>query len=141
MKPVQVLKPDGSVIKGAAVPDVPDEDLRRMFEVILMNREIDDRMLTVQRQGRIGFYMQSRGEEASILGAVSTNVLASTQSVPWMSGRRRLGAGSKASPTMGRAEGLPSSSVKQCSLRNVSESSTFASGAWYAILSPGLSCQ
>ena len=70
MKPVQLVKPDGTVVKGATLPDVPDADLRKMFETILINREIDERMLTVQRQGRIGFYMQSRGEEASILGAV-----------------------------------------------------------------------
>ncbi len=66
---LQLVRPDGSVIKGAKMPEISDADLRRLFETMLMNREIDERMLTVQRQGRIGFYMQSRGEEASILGA------------------------------------------------------------------------
>jgi pyruvate dehydrogenase E1 component alpha subunit len=66
---LQLVKPDGSVIKGAKLPEISDADLRKLFETMLMNREIDERMLTVQRQGRIGFYMQSRGEEASILGA------------------------------------------------------------------------
>src|SRR5450755_2411971 len=62
-----ILNPDGSIIKGQTAPEIPDEDLKRLFATIVLNREIDDRMLTVQRQGRIGFYMQSRGEEASIL--------------------------------------------------------------------------
>ena len=62
-----ILNPDGTIVKGQTAPGVPDEDLKRLFATIVLNREIDDRMLTVQRQGRIGFYMQSRGEEASIL--------------------------------------------------------------------------
>ncbi|MCC6809025.1 MAG: thiamine pyrophosphate-dependent dehydrogenase E1 component subunit alpha [Deltaproteobacteria bacterium] len=67
--PLCLVNPDGSVVKGAKLPVIPDADLKRLFEVMLQNREIDERMLTVQRQGRIGFYMQSRGEEGSILGA------------------------------------------------------------------------
>jgi len=62
-----IMNPDGTIIKGQTAPQIPDEDLKRLFATIVLNREIDDRMLTVQRQGRIGFYMQSRGEEASIL--------------------------------------------------------------------------
>ncbi len=65
--PRRLLNPDGSVVKGATLPKVSDDNLRRLFATIVLNREIDDRMLTVQRQGRIGFYMQSRGEEASIV--------------------------------------------------------------------------
>lgn len=70
LEPLELIKPDGTPHKGAKLPVIPDADLKRMFEVILVNREIDERMLKVQRQGGIGFYMQSRGEEASILGAV-----------------------------------------------------------------------
>jgi pyruvate dehydrogenase E1 component alpha subunit len=65
--PRRLLNPDGSVVKGATLPKVSDDNIRRLFATIVLNREIDDRMLTVQRQGRIGFYMQSRGEEASIV--------------------------------------------------------------------------
>jgi pyruvate dehydrogenase E1 component alpha subunit len=66
---LQLVKPDGTPHKGARLPSISEADLLRLFETMLINREIDERMLTVQRQGRIGFYMQSRGEEASILGA------------------------------------------------------------------------
>jgi 2-oxoisovalerate dehydrogenase E1 component alpha subunit len=65
--PLQILNPDGSIVKGKTAPEIPEDDLKRLFATIVLNREIDERMLTVQRQGRIGFYMQSRGEEASIL--------------------------------------------------------------------------
>jgi pyruvate dehydrogenase E1 component alpha subunit len=70
LEPLELVAADGTVKKGAKLPEVPDADLKRLFEVMLQNREIDERMLKVQRQGGIGFYMQSRGEEASILGAV-----------------------------------------------------------------------
>lgn len=73
-KAFQILRPDGTLVKGQKAPDISDPDLTRIFETIVMNREIDERMLTVQRQGRIGFYMQSRGEEASIIApAYATN--------------------------------------------------------------------
>ncbi len=70
LEPLELVSADGTPKKGAKLPEVPEADLRRMFEIMLQNREIDERMLKIQRQGGIGFYMQSRGEEASILGAV-----------------------------------------------------------------------
>ncbi|HEU5059318.1 MAG TPA: thiamine pyrophosphate-dependent enzyme, partial [Kofleriaceae bacterium] len=60
----RVLDEEGRVIKGAKVPPVPDEDLMRIFECMLLVRVMDDRMMKIQRQGRLGFYMQSLGEEA-----------------------------------------------------------------------------
>jgi len=65
---VKIMDADGGILKGCQAPAVSPLDLLRVLDVMLMNREIDERMLTLQRQGRIGFYMQSRGEEASILG-------------------------------------------------------------------------
>ncbi len=61
----RVLDEDGRVIKGAQVPAVPDEDLLRIFDTMLLVRTMDDRMMKIQRQGRLGFYMKSIGEEAS----------------------------------------------------------------------------
>jgi pyruvate dehydrogenase E1 component alpha subunit len=60
----RVLDEEGRVIKGAQVPPVPDEDLVRIFDCMLLVRVMDDRMMKIQRQGRLGFYMQSLGEEA-----------------------------------------------------------------------------
>lgn len=68
LEPLQILRPDGSLNPKVKAPEIAPADLKRLFSVMIANREIDERMLTLQRQGRIGFYMQSRGEEASVLG-------------------------------------------------------------------------
>ncbi len=61
----RVLDDDGKPLPGAKVPAIADAQLTRMFEVMLLTRIIDDRMMRLQRQGRLGFYMKSIGEEAS----------------------------------------------------------------------------
>jgi 2-oxoisovalerate dehydrogenase E1 component alpha subunit len=61
----RVLDDDGNVLKGAKVPDIPEQDLRRLFDTMMLVRVMDDRMMRLQRQGRLGFYMKSVGEEAS----------------------------------------------------------------------------
>jgi TPP-dependent pyruvate/acetoin dehydrogenase alpha subunit len=38
---------------------------------MLRARLLDERMVTLQRQGRIGFYAESRGQEASVIGGVA----------------------------------------------------------------------
>ncbi|HEY4491248.1 MAG TPA: pyruvate dehydrogenase (acetyl-transferring) E1 component subunit alpha [Acidobacteriota bacterium] len=43
--------------------------LLRMYEHMLKLRLLDQRMLTLQRQGRIGFYGTATGEEAAVIGS------------------------------------------------------------------------
>jgi len=61
----RVLDDDGHVLPGARVPVVSDEQLRKIFDTMSLVRIMDDRMMRLQRQGRLGFYMKSIGEEAS----------------------------------------------------------------------------
>jgi 2-oxoisovalerate dehydrogenase E1 component alpha subunit len=61
----RVLDDDGNVIPGAKVPDISDEQLLKLFDTMMLTRIMDDRMMRLQRQGRLGFYMKSIGEEAS----------------------------------------------------------------------------
>lgn len=61
----RVLDDEGKVLSGVSVPEIPDEDLLRLFDKMLLVRVVDDRMMRLQRQGRLGFYMKSIGEEAS----------------------------------------------------------------------------
>jgi 2-oxoisovalerate dehydrogenase E1 component alpha subunit len=61
----RVLDDDGRVLPGVKVPALPDEELMRLFDCMLLVRIMDDRMMRLQRQGRLGFYMKSIGEEAS----------------------------------------------------------------------------
>ncbi len=61
-----VLQEDGS-----ADPDevqLADEALVRLYRWMVLNRLLDERMVTLQRQGRIGFYIGSIGEEATVFG-------------------------------------------------------------------------
>ena len=66
---VRILGSDGKVLKGQKVPSIKEKDLLRLYRVMLLNRRVDERMVTLQRQGRIGFYVGSVGEEASIIGS------------------------------------------------------------------------
>jgi len=69
----RVLRPDGAVI--APDPDlengtgVPDSDALAMLKSMVRQRAIDERMLGLQRQGRIGFYGAATGQEAGTIAA------------------------------------------------------------------------
>jgi 2-oxoisovalerate dehydrogenase E1 component alpha subunit len=65
---VRVLNPDGSAA-AQNDPRVEPRELLALHRLMLLNRALDERMVTLQRQGRIGFYIGSIGEEAAILGA------------------------------------------------------------------------
>jgi pyruvate dehydrogenase E1 component alpha subunit len=64
---VRVLGPEGQLLPGAEAPALSDAELLRLFEVMLLVRVMDERMVRLQRQGRLGFYMTSTGEEATHL--------------------------------------------------------------------------
>jgi 2-oxoisovalerate dehydrogenase E1 component alpha subunit len=64
----RVIHEDGSVEKGE--PLLSDEKLGEAYRFMTLNRVLDERMITLQRQGRIGFYIGSIGEEATVLGSV-----------------------------------------------------------------------
>jgi pyruvate dehydrogenase E1 component alpha subunit len=65
----QVLDEEGRV-KGP-VPDLPPDELLRMYRGMLTIRVLDERLLGMQRQGRIGFYGEARGQEAAVIGAAA----------------------------------------------------------------------
>jgi len=66
---IRLLRPDGKLEAGQEAPEISAKDLLRLYRVMLLNRRIDERMLKLQRQGRIGFYVGSTGEEAAIIGS------------------------------------------------------------------------
>lgn len=49
-------------------PFLPSETLLAMFRQMLRIRMVDTRMLGMQRQGRVGFYGECKGEEATPIG-------------------------------------------------------------------------
>ena len=67
---LQVLDPDGKVRKDLE-PALSDDDLRRMYERMVLTRLADTKALKLQRQGRFGTHASSRGHEACQVGTSS----------------------------------------------------------------------
>ncbi|RUO22694.1 3-methyl-2-oxobutanoate dehydrogenase [Aliidiomarina iranensis] len=67
----QLLKEDGSVHKGAELPEIDKELALKMFDTMQFIRVLDERMIAAQRQGRISFYLSSLGEEAAAIGSAA----------------------------------------------------------------------
>lgn len=53
-------------------PKLSDGDLKTMYRFMLLARRTDERLLLMQRQGRIGTFPQSTGHEAVSMGATFT---------------------------------------------------------------------
>jgi pyruvate dehydrogenase E1 component alpha subunit len=65
-----VLGPDGRA-DPAQDPGLDAGLVVRIYEAMLRARIIDDRMLSLQRQGRVGFHVGFRGEEAAVIAATA----------------------------------------------------------------------
>ena len=66
----RLLGQNGDVLAKASEPEQLDADaLRELFRWMLQQRLLDDLMLTLQRQGRIGFYGAATGQEAAVFGS------------------------------------------------------------------------
>ena len=55
---------------GALVPSLTDDQLKRMYELLVLSRTFDQRALNLQREGRLGTYPSFLGQEASQVGSV-----------------------------------------------------------------------
>lgn len=67
LESLSVLTADGK-LDGALEPQVPGDELRRLYKTMLASRRLDERCLMLQRQGRMGTYGPSKGQEAASLG-------------------------------------------------------------------------
>ena len=67
-EPLQIIRADGSV-DGREAPELPVEELRRLYRLLVLQRAFDKRALNLQRQGRIGFYVSAMGQEAAQVGS------------------------------------------------------------------------
>jgi 2-oxoisovalerate dehydrogenase E1 component alpha subunit len=82
LAPHEVLRPhatglirvltDEDLAGGAWQPNVSTHQLRSGLEIMLRARAMDNRMIAMQRQGRVSFYVTSRGEEASAVASAMT---------------------------------------------------------------------
>jgi pyruvate dehydrogenase E1 component alpha subunit len=67
---LRVLDSEGQA-DPARDPGLATSLVLRIYEHMLRARTIDDRMLTLQRQGRVGFHVGYRGEEAAIIASAA----------------------------------------------------------------------
>lgn len=66
---IKVLDDSGKLLHPEREPKLTPQEHAHLYRTFLLTRLLDDRMLRLQRQGRIGFYLTATGEEATILGA------------------------------------------------------------------------
>lgn len=73
-----ILREDGTVDE-ARDPQLPPAVLHRMYRAMSMVRVLDERCMNLQRQGRVGFYGTSTGEEGAVVGSA-----AATEDKDWL---------------------------------------------------------
>ncbi len=67
---IRVLRDDGSLDPATDPKESPDR-IVAIYQHMVFVRILDERLVTLQRQGRIGFHIGSLGEEAAILGSAA----------------------------------------------------------------------
>jgi pyruvate dehydrogenase E1 component alpha subunit len=65
---LQVIKPTGEYVEEIE-PEISRDELRRLYRLMVLVRNLDIRGLQLQRQGRIGFFIGSMGQEACQIGS------------------------------------------------------------------------
>ena len=77
---ISILDEKGELDK-AHEPDIPPDRLLGLYRTMWLARKFDERLLSLQRQGRIGTFPPISGQEAAHLGAAAT-LLSSDWFVP-----------------------------------------------------------
>ncbi len=88
-KMLQILDNEGKVIDDKLVPDIDKEKMVKILKYMKKTRRIDEKLLKLQRQGRILTFAPNLGQEASQVGSAA----AIDNKIDWMvSAYRELGA-------------------------------------------------
>lgn len=67
IRTLQILDENGHC-NERMTPKLSNEDIKKFFELMVLSRISDDRHLKLQRQGRIGTYASTLGQEATQIG-------------------------------------------------------------------------
>lgn len=78
----QIINPEGQVV--ADLPDLPAETLLNLYRWMVFGRVFSDRMVSLQRQGRMGTFAPLNGQEATCVG-----LAAPLQAGDWLLGSYR----------------------------------------------------
>ncbi|WP_020008782.1 pyruvate dehydrogenase (acetyl-transferring) E1 component subunit alpha [Salinicoccus albus] len=65
----QILDKEGNVINEGEMPELSDDELVEMMTRMVWTRVLDQRSISLSRQGRLGFYAPTAGQEASQLAS------------------------------------------------------------------------
>ncbi|GAA0446140.1 pyruvate dehydrogenase (acetyl-transferring) E1 component subunit alpha [Lentibacillus halophilus] len=65
----QVLDENGEIVNKDYEPDLSDDDLKELMRRMVYTRVLDQRSIALNRQGRLGFYAPTAGQEASQLAS------------------------------------------------------------------------
>ncbi len=68
---LSILDSDAN-LDAALEPEIAPDVLRQMYRAMLLGRRLDERMVRLQRQGRVGTFAPIKGQEASQIGSVFT---------------------------------------------------------------------
>ncbi|MFP3918581.1 pyruvate dehydrogenase (acetyl-transferring) E1 component subunit alpha [Lysinibacillus telephonicus] len=65
----QILNEEGKIVNEEADPKLSDEELVELMTRMVYTRILDQRSISLNRQGRLGFYAPTAGQEASQLAS------------------------------------------------------------------------
>ena len=65
----QILNEKGEVVNKGDMPDLSDDELVELMTRMVWTRVLDQRSISLSRQGRLGFYAPTAGQEASQLAS------------------------------------------------------------------------
>jgi len=65
---LQVLDENGSCDE-ALMPKLSNDEIKKLYEMLVLTRVFDQKAFNMQRQGRIGTYIQFKGQEACQVGS------------------------------------------------------------------------
>jgi len=65
------LRDDDGALDRELAPELDDDTLAAIHRTMLLSRRLDERMLVLQRQGRIGTFGPAKGQEAAQLGCAA----------------------------------------------------------------------
>ncbi|TGB00168.1 pyruvate dehydrogenase (acetyl-transferring) E1 component subunit alpha [Sporolactobacillus shoreae] len=66
---LRVLNEQGLIVNEQAMPNISDDQMRELMHRMVYTRIWDQRALSLNRQGRLGFYAPVAGQEASMLAS------------------------------------------------------------------------
>jgi pyruvate dehydrogenase E1 component alpha subunit len=68
---LQILRPDGTCDEDSLPDELDRTRALELYRGMLLIRVMDERLMALQRQGRIGFYGEARGQEATVVGTAA----------------------------------------------------------------------